>query len=150
MNSDPLIRAARPEDATGLKQCMISAYSFYEQRMDGLRLPPMDADYEDEIKHYPTWVVEREGVIAGGLTMMFEDDKATLANIAINPEFQGLGIGGKLMRFAESLTIEKNYTELYLATHERLHENLSLYTHLGWVETERGNAKVSMKKTLTK
>ena len=72
---------------------MVSAYTEYQERMGGERLPPMDVDYLFEIKNYPTWVVESEGRILGGLILMFQDDHASLANIAVDAKFQGHGIG---------------------------------------------------------
>ena len=127
---------------------MDAAYATYQQRMGGVRLPPMDVDYLSEIKSHPTWVVEAEGSILGGLIMVFEDDQASIANIAVNPKFQGQGIGGELMRFAESKARENNFSELRLATHVLLDENISLYRHLGWEETGRDETRVFMKKEI--
>ena len=142
------IREATPEDSESLKNCMESAYATYQARMGGIRLPPMDVDYSFEIKNYPTWVVESEGSILGGLVMVFESDHASLANIAVNPKFQGQGIGGELIRFAESKARENNYSELRLTTHVLLEENIRLYRHLGWEETGRDETRVFMKKEI--
>jgi len=142
------IRKAKPEDAAGLTKCMQSAYSIYQERMAGVRLPPMDVDYSAEIKNYPTWVVEAEGVILGGLIMVFENDHASIANIAVNPKYQGQGIGGELLRFAESTARDNNFTELRLATHILLDENISLYQHLGWKEKSRDETRIFMEKRL--
>lgn len=142
------IRKAQPADSESLQLCMESAYSIYVERMDGNRLPPMDVNYESEIKEYPVWVAEFEGCIGGGLIMMFGDDYASIANIAVNTHFQGQGLGKQLMAFAETIAREKGYTELRLATHVLLHENLSLYSHLGWVEMDRDDIRVYMKKTI--
>ena len=140
------IREANPGDADSLRNCMESAYTAYQGRMGGVRLPPMDVDYSSEIKNYPCWVVESEGSILGGLIMLFEKDQASIANIAVDPGFQGLGIGGALIRFAESKAKEYSFLELHLATHVLLNENISLYQHLGWKETGRDETRVFMKK----
>jgi len=142
------IREATPEDADSLKNCMQSAYSTYQERMGGVRLPPMDADYLSEIKNYPTWVVESERSILGGLVMVFENDQASIANIAVAPNFQGQGVGGGLMKFAESKARENGFSELRLATHLLLNENISLYRHLGWEVTDRDETRVFMKKKI--
>ena len=142
------VRKAIPEDSERLQNCMESAYSEYEKRMGGVRLPPMDVDYSLEIKNYPTWVVESDGSVLGGLIMVFEGDQASIANIAVDPSFQGQGIGGGLMKFAESKAKENGYSELHLATHVLLHESISLYQHLGWVETSRDETKVFMRKDI--
>jgi len=148
METTRRIRKASAEDAASLEHCMVSAYAGYQQRMGGARLPPMDVDYRAEIENYPTWVVESEDRILGGLIMTFEGDQASIANIAVGPEFQGQGIGGELLRFAESRARDNNVSELRLATHVLLDENIALYRHLGWEETERDEARVFMKKSL--
>jgi N-acetylglutamate synthase-like GNAT family acetyltransferase len=140
------IRKATPEDSMGLTNCMKSAYAPYQNRMDGERLPPMDVDYSSEIKSYPAWVVDSEGDILAGLIMVFENNHASIANIAVDPKSQGKGIGGELMKFAESKAKEHDCSELHLATHVLLNENISLYQHSGWQETGRDNTRVFMKK----
>ena len=120
--------------------------SGYQDRMGGQRLPPMDVDYSIEISDHPSWIAEFNGNIVGGLIMKFENEYASIANIAVLPEFQGQGIGGGLMKFAESIAIEKNYSELRLVTHVLLTENISLYLHLGWTEIDRDDNRVYMKK----
>ena len=142
------IRKAVPDDSASLKNCMASAYAVYEERMGGVRLPPMDVDFLSEIENYPTWVVESEGDILGGLIMVLGKDHASIANIAVNPRFQGQGIGGELIRFAESKARENNISELRLTTHVLLEENIHLYRHLGWEETSRDETRVFMKKEI--
>jgi len=142
------IREAVPEDSDSLKNCMESAYAAYQERMGGLRLPPMDVDYLSEIKNYPTWVVDSEGSILGGLIMVFENEQASIANIAVDPRFQGQGIGGALIKVAESKAKDSSFSELHLATHVLLNENISLYQHLGWEETGRDETRVFMKKEI--
>ena len=148
MKKQWIIRTAVIEDAAGLQNIMESAYSTYQKRLGGKRLPPMDVDYLSEIRDYPTWVAESNGSIIAGLIMMFEDDFASIANIAVHPDFQGQGVGGGLMKFAETVAKEKGYPELRLATHRLLTENTSLYEHLGWSEIERDDVRVYMKKEL--
>jgi len=140
------IREATPVDTVGLKMCMESAYASYQERMGGVRLPPMDVDYLSEINNYPTWVVEIENRILGGLIMVFEKDQASIANVAISPMLQGQGIGGVLIRFAESKAKQKGYSALHLTTHVLLAENISLYRHLGWQESARDQSRVFMLK----
>jgi GNAT superfamily N-acetyltransferase len=142
------IREALVDDAVGLQACMQSAYASYQDRMGGKRLPPMHLDYAIEITDFPTWVAELDGIIVGGLTMMFEKDFTTIANIAVHSEFQGQGLGGGLMKFAESQAKEKGYSEMRLATHVLLSENVTLYLYFGWTEFDRDDNKVYMKKSI--
>jgi len=142
------IRKALIQDSQGLQECMELAYSSYQSRMNGKRLPPMDVNYADEIKEFPCWVVESEKKIVGGLIMVFDKDYASVANIAVHPKSQGQGIGSGLLKFAEAVAKDKNYKELTLATHVLLSENISLYLHMGWVETQRDDTRVYFKKVI--
>ena len=142
------IRAARLEDSDRLEKCMQMSYEAYEARMDGMRLPPMDVDYSAEIQSYPVWIVESDKGVIGGLIMVFEQNKASIANIAVDPGYQGFGIGGALLKFAESKALENGFSELHLATHVLLHENVALYQYLGWEETARDSTKVFMRKKI--
>lgn len=108
----------------------------------------MDVDYSSEIDEFPTWVAEHDGKIVGGLIMMFDQDYALISNVAVHPDFQGQGLGGGLMEFAETKAREKQYSELRLATHVLLTENLSLYLHLGWTEVDRDDVRVYMRKAI--
>ena len=80
--------------------------------------------------------------------MAFEQNYASLSNIAVHPEFQGQGLGGGLMEFAEARAKKRQYSELRLATHVLLTENFSLYTHLGWTEIDRDDVRVYMRKVI--
>lgn len=148
MKNEWYIRKAVIQDSNGLQECMELAYSSYIERMGGKRLPPMDIDYALEIRDYPTWVVEHNGKIIGGLVMVFENDNASLANISVHPDFQGEGIGSVLIRFAEAKAKEKKYTTIRLATHVLLNENISLYLHMGWEEIDRDMTRVYMQKNV--
>ena len=139
------IRTARQDDAPGLKACMESAYAVYRERTGGKRLPPMDADYDSEIRNHPAWVAASDEGILGGLIMLFGKD-ATVANIAVDPGFQGRGIGAALLRLAETEARSRGYSEIRLATHVLLVENVSLYRHLGWTEISRDETRIHMKK----
>ena len=142
------IRAAIASDAEGLTRCMHAAYAPYQARLGGAPLPPMLANYADEIRDCSCWVVDSAQGIIGGLIMQFSADEASIANIAVDPGFHGRGIGGVLMRLAESAAAEQSCSHLTLATHRLLHENLSLYRHLGWREYGREGDRVLFDKTI--
>jgi GNAT superfamily N-acetyltransferase len=142
------IRKAIIDDAKNLKSCMDIAYAKYLSRLKGKRLPPMDVDYEEEIASFPVWIAESDKEMVGGLILMFEDDYTTIANVAAHPDFQGNGLGRGLMDFAESEAKRRGYSEMRLATHVLLTENVSFYLHLGWSEICRDDTRVYMKKAI--
>ncbi|MDX8362716.1 GNAT family N-acetyltransferase [Cytobacillus sp. IB215316] len=140
-----IIRKAKAVDAKGLKSCMDAAYSVYLNRFTE-KLPPMVVDYEEEIAAFPVWVAESNNEVIGGLVLMFEDEYATIANVAVRPNFQGKGLGRSLLEFAESEAKSRGYMEIRLATHVLLTENVSYYLYLGWAEYNRDDNRVYMKK----
>lgn len=142
------IRKAIINDARNLKSCMEMSYSKYLNRLNGKPLPPMEVDYEEEIANFPVWVAEFNKEIVGGLILMFEDDYATIANVAVRSDFQGKGLGRGLIDFAESEAKSRGYSEIRLATHILLTENVSFYHNLGWIEIGRDETRVYMKKNI--
>lgn len=140
------VRAAVSTDAAALQRCMYAAYSRYEDRVDVSALPPMQADYREEIDGYPVWVIEHQGQVVAGLIMVFEEKDATLANIAVHPDFQGEGLGKALMDVAEEEARNRGYSELSLATHRLFSENVAYYRRQGWVQTGHNATKIWMKK----
>ena len=127
---------------------MRAAYGVYLERHPDLMLPPMTIDYRDEIRNHPTWVATAGSKLVGGLTMVFGDNDASIANVAVHPEFQGQGLGAGLMRFAEDEARRRGHTALSLATHVRLTGNVAYYRRLGWHETGRDAERVFMNKPL--
>ncbi|WP_240840652.1 GNAT family N-acetyltransferase [Acidaminobacter sp. JC074] len=138
------IRKADIDDGDLLGILMKNAYSIYDR---ALNLPPLFADYKEEIKLYPCWVIEVEGRIIGGLFMYF-DEKAYINNIALDPDFKGKGYGRILMDFAEKTASDKAYDDLHLATHIKLKDNINYYIKLGYEEVERDENKVYFRKRL--
>ncbi|GAA0180504.1 hypothetical protein SH2C18_31850 [Clostridium sediminicola] len=142
------IRVANLEDANELEQLMQAAYSIYDEILDGIVLPPMHADYNEEIADYPTWVMEYENHLAGGLIMYFDEKDACLSNIAVHPKYKGQGLGKILISFAETIAREKGYNSLSLATHIKLLNNIKYYKKLGFEEIDRDENKVYFTKIL--
>ena len=142
------IRPAIAADAPALTVVMQAAYTPYVERLHGRRLPPLDVDYAAEIAGYPVWVAERNGQIVGGLILMFEAEHATIANIAVHPDCQGLGLGRALLALAEAEARRRGYAEMRLGTHARLTENVAYYARLGWRELARDEVRVYMGKSV--
>ncbi|MDX8366123.1 GNAT family N-acetyltransferase [Cytobacillus sp. IB215665] len=141
------IRKAKVSDAKDLKNCMDASYSVYMNRFKE-KLPPMNVDYEEEIALYPVWVAESDKDVIGGLILLFEDEYSTIANVAVHPNYQGIGLGRSLLQFAETEARSRGYMEIRLATHVLLTENISYYLHLGWIEFDRDAKRVYMKKNI--
>jgi len=82
-------------------------------------------------------VIETAGVIAGYLVGWPETDAYFIDNIAIDPDRQGEGLGRKLMDHAIEEARRLGLSAVRLYTNVAMSENLSLYAHLGFIETHR-------------
>jgi N-acetylglutamate synthase-like GNAT family acetyltransferase len=142
------IRKAVVSDSEVLAECMHASYLIYTSRLGGKTLPPMRVDYKEEIRTTPAWIAEFDGMLVGGLILMPEEDYMTIANVAVHPQFQWKGLCRGLMEFGEAEAKRQGYSELRLATHILLTENISLYLHLGWSETDRDEYRVYMRKII--
>ncbi|WP_281658335.1 GNAT family N-acetyltransferase [Halobacillus sp. Cin3] len=143
-----VIRRAVPGDALQLEACMQKAYSVYKKRMNGNQLPPLEADYKGEIVSYPVWVLDKGDEILGGVILMFHPTYTQVANIAVDPDYQGHGLGRRLLGFAEEKSVERGCFEMRLATHRLLTENVAFYTSMGWEESGRDDFRIFFKKRL--
>ena len=79
-------------------------------------------------------------------------ERCFIENVAVDPAFQGQGLGRRLMAFAEERAREYGLHELRLYTNEVMVENLAFYRSLGFVEVERhvdeGYRRVFLRKSL--
>ncbi len=144
--TNAIIRRARAEDAIALARCIDAAYAIYVGRVPDL--PAVSKGIAEDIETHLVWVADIDGEIAGGLVLVAQDNHAQLANIAVDPTRTGLGLGRALIGQAEMACRELGLPELRLATHVDMPENVALYAHLGWQETERRGNKVLMAKRL--
>jgi GNAT superfamily N-acetyltransferase len=142
---------AKPGDASAIRACVRAAYEKYVPRMD--REPaPMLADYEALIGQRVVNVVRDGRDVCAVIVTMPGDEGWFVENVAVHPSYQGHGLGGRLMAFAESEARAGGFTSLYLYTHEVMTENLAFYEHLGFVEsrrtTESGYRRIYLTKVL--
>ena len=140
------IRPAEEEDAATLIRCIDAAYAVYKDRVADL--PAVAEGVLDDITANRVWVAELDGVVVGGLVLIQKDVFAILANVAVDPRYAGRGLGRDLIEHAEAMCREAGLSELRLATHVGMPENIRLYCHLGWRESGRSGNKVHMTKRL--
>ncbi|MGI9510931.1 MAG: GNAT family N-acetyltransferase [Geminicoccaceae bacterium] len=140
------IRPATKRDAVPLATCIDAAYAGYRKRIEDL--PPVSEGIAGDIEANLVWVAELDRSVVGGLILVVRDAYALLANIAVDPDCSGMGIGRGLVEQAEAQCRTLKKAELRLSTHVAIPENIRLYEHLGWKETGRSANKVHMTKLL--
>lgn len=149
--TEPRIRAATATDVSAVTQIVDDAYRSYIPRM-GKPPGPMLDDYSARVSEGVVWVIEEGTVIVGVLVLLPKPDHLLLDNIAISPVHQGLGLGRRLLFFAEAEALRRGYHEIRLYTHETMTENQRIYATIGYEETGRGSEagyeRVFMRKQL--
>lgn len=130
------VGSAALEDAAAVTDCVCQAFIHYIPRI-GKQPGPMLDDYQTLIRRNAVYVARRQDEILGALVLLETDEGFCIETIAVRPSAQGLGLGGRLMSFAEMLAKQSGYTSIYLSTHRLMHESQAVYAHLGYVEFDR-------------
>ena len=148
---EPRIRAATPADVPAIADVVDQAYRHYIARI-GKPPGPMLDDYAARVLEGVVWVLDEGSVIAAIIVLLPVTDYLLLDNIAVSPARQGLGLGRRLLAFAEAEALRSGYLEIRLYTHRTMVENQRLYASIGYEETGRGTEagydRVFMRKQL--
>jgi len=143
-----LIRRATADDAARIGAIARAAYAKYVSRI-GREPAPMVADFAGHIAADHVVVVEAAGVVDGYMVAWAEIDAYFVHNIAVDPARQGRGLGRKLMAHAADEAKRRHLPAIRLYTNAAMTENLSMYAHMGFIEThrvvEKGFARVYMR-----
>jgi ribosomal protein S18 acetylase RimI-like enzyme len=105
----------------------------------------MTEDYADVVARSEVTVAEVDGAIVGLVVCQVTEEGFAVDNVAVAPPHRGRGIGRALLEHAESAARRSGFDSLYLFTHERMTENLALYTRIGYAEYDRrvhGTARI--------
>jgi ribosomal protein S18 acetylase RimI-like enzyme len=145
------IRAATAADVPAIANIVDQAYRHYIARI-GRPPGPMLEDYGTLVSEGAVWVLEEGAVIAAIIVLLPGVNHLLLDNIAVSPNHQGLGLGRRLLAFAETEALRRGYREIRLYTHQTMVENQRLYASIGYQETGRGTEagydRVFMRKQL--
>jgi ribosomal protein S18 acetylase RimI-like enzyme len=147
----PRIRAATAADVPAIAEIVDEAYRHYITRL-GKPPGPMLDDYAARVSEGAVWVFEEGTVLAAIIVLLPAPNYLLLDNIAVSPNRQGVGLGRRLLAFAETEALRRGYREIRLCTHQTMVENQRLYASIGYEETGRGTEagydRVFMRKQL--
>ena len=96
-------------------------------------------DYAARVSEGAVWVLEEGVVIAAIIVLLPAPNYLLLDNIAVSSARQGVGLGRRLLAFAEAEALRRGYREIRLYTHQTMVENQRRYASIGYVETGRGS-----------
>jgi ribosomal protein S18 acetylase RimI-like enzyme len=146
---DQDLRPATSDDLDAVEGIVRSAYSHYLPRI-GREPGPMLDDYKRLIQEGRVHVVEHDGAVRGILVLIPQEDAMLLDNVAVCPLAQGLGLGRRMLEFAERAAVNAGYRSIRLYTNEAMTENIELYTRIGYSETHRVEEKRLRRVYMTK
>jgi ribosomal protein S18 acetylase RimI-like enzyme len=146
----PVLRRAVEADVRSIATTVDAAYGHYLARIG--RLPkPMTADHAAAVRDHDVWVLDGGETVAV-LELIDHDDHVFIENVAVQPQYQGMGLGRRLLDHAESVARARGHSEIRLETNERFVENLEIYRGRGFEETGRtprgGTDVVQLRKRL--
>jgi ribosomal protein S18 acetylase RimI-like enzyme len=121
-----------------------AAYGRYVELLGGPPRPMTD-DYADVVRTHQVTVAERGDQIVGLVVLAVTAEGFVVDNVAVRPCDQGTGVGRLLLQYAEAEARHAGFDSIYLYTHEKMTENLALYSRIGYVEYDRrrhGDARV--------
>jgi ribosomal protein S18 acetylase RimI-like enzyme len=131
-----MLRPATADDAPRLTELVRMAYGHYVERLGGPPRPMTD-DYAEVVRNRRVTVAERGDEIVGLIVLGIDDEGFFIDNVAVDPAHQGSGIGRTLLEHAQAEARRAGFHSIYLWTHERMSENLALYSRIGYAEYDR-------------
>jgi ribosomal protein S18 acetylase RimI-like enzyme len=130
------LRPATAADVPRLTELVDAAYGGYVERIGGPP-GPMTEDYADVVRRRRVTVAEDGGEIVGLIVLGADDEGFLIDNVAVDPPRQGSGVGRALLEHAELEARRAGFDSIHLYTHEKMSENLALYSRIGYVEYDR-------------
>jgi ribosomal protein S18 acetylase RimI-like enzyme len=138
------LRPATAADVPRLSELVRAAYGHYVGRLGGPPRPMTD-DYAEVVRTRRVTVAARGDEILGLVVLGVTDEGFVVDNVAVDPSSRGTGVGRALLEHAERAAGDAGFDSIYLYTHERMVENLALYSRIGYVEYDRrshGEARI--------
>ena len=129
-------RSATRADAPKVAALVNAAYGHYVERI-GMLPRPMTDDYAEVIENRRVIGAESDGTIVGVIVLAIDDEGFFVDNVAVAPSRRGEGLGRTLFELAEAEARRAGFDSIHLYTHEKMAENLALYSRLGYVGYDR-------------
>ena len=129
-------RPATGADVSEVAALVNAAYGHYVERI-GMLPRPMTDDYAEVITSRRVIVAEIHGTIVGVIVLTVDDEGFLIDNVAVGTSHRGEGLGRALLEFAEAEARLMGFDSIHLYTHEKMTENLAIYSRIGYVEYDR-------------
>ena len=151
---------ARPDDAAEISRLLAVSFApvkdVYTDEAFAHTTPPAEV-ISGRFGEGPIWVARLNGQIVGTVSGVPETQRYYVRSMAVDPKYQGFGIGKKLLEALEADAESRGYKVIYLYTTYSLQSAVKLYKSCGyqWVrdtaeEEFYGTAGVEMEKKIGK
>ncbi|HET6295604.1 MAG TPA: tRNA (guanosine(37)-N1)-methyltransferase TrmD [Kribbella sp.] len=139
---------ATAADAGELHTLQRAAYLTEGAAYDDFTIPPLQEPLEGTVERVGeggVWKAVVGSRIVGAVQVGVEGEVARIGRLMVAPDWQGRGVGTRLLRVAEK-TVPAEVTQYELTTGAQSERNLQLYRNAGYreVSRERQTAKVEL------
>ncbi len=131
-----LLRRATAADAGPIAIVVDRAYRHYIPLL-GRTPTPMLGDFAAAIGEHDVWVLDTGSGLAAVIELIARPDHLWVHNVAVDPDWQGRGLGRRLLAFAEAEALRLGLPAVGLLTNERYLANIAMYERYGYRETHR-------------
>jgi ribosomal protein S18 acetylase RimI-like enzyme len=132
------VRIARTEDAASISEILRAAFSQFKNDYTPEALAVVTPPAEEIAGRFaegPQWVAILEGKPVGTVSVVHEPDHLYIRSMAVLPEAQGSGVGGKLLGEVETYAVENGFERLFLYTTYFSKSAIHLYEKCGFRKT---------------
>ncbi len=126
------LRPAVATDALAIRDLTRAAYAKWVPVI-GREPKPMTADYAQAVRNHRFDLLHVDGALAALIETIPQTDHLLIENVAVSPDFQGRGLGRKLLAHAEDVAASMGYDQIKLYTNKLFAANVLLYARLGYV-----------------
>lgn len=125
------LRRAGPSDAAAIAGLAERAYAKWVPVL-GRPPTPMFADYDVLLANHRIDFHEVEGAAVASIATRSEKDHLFIETVAVDPDWQGRGLGRALLAHAEALARQAGFSEVRLLTNALMQANAALYVRTGY------------------
>ena len=137
------LRPATDTDQTALFNLHRTVFQTHIEKIWGWDECWQRANFAAELASTTTSVIEEDGRMAGYLQILDEADRIYVQNIAISPEFQGKGIGSRILKGLQRQAAARQ-VPLQLGTFRTNTLAQKLYARLGFRQTGATDTHIEM------
>jgi len=130
--ADPFILVrAGPGQAAAIRDLTLRAYAKWVP-ITPRKPRPMTADYDVAVRQHRFDCLWLGDALVGLIETVPQDDELMIVNVAVDPAWQGKGLGVRLMRHAEELAGAARLRGTRLYTNKLMAGNIAFYGTLGY------------------